>query len=368
MKALKIILNVFGIIFSSILSVILVAVLLVAPIFSAGTAFTKPKTIKKIITSIDLSEVFSAGDGSYSLPDEEKVSSAPTVVALGYGGSLTADSVEDEVEEQFKDSLEERGVPAEILEKLMETEAVDQILDLISEDIAAALKGDASGKLTPEMITKIIKDNIDEIATIIYDYVGEEKGVSLAEVKAQIEAQASSMAPEIVGALDGVKQSISASDELNETVKVLASGAPALGIWGLIALLTGLIYLLRFPRFKGLIWLGSVYGVGALFSLLCFAFVGTAAGGLLESMMGNAAILTPLIKVVSASYGWMALAYFLIAAAAITGFILLQIRRKKKSAACEAAAMEAELEPIAVEIVNAEAADNLAGVVNEQEN
>ena len=60
MKTFKIIMNVFGIIGASFLSILLVIVLIATPMVSAVTAFFQGENISKIVTSVDYTEIIAA--------------------------------------------------------------------------------------------------------------------------------------------------------------------------------------------------------------------------------------------------------------------------------------------------------------------
>ena len=65
MKVFKIIMNVFGIIVASFLSILLVLALIATPVISSTSAFFKGKNIHKIISSVDYARIIEVQMGDY---------------------------------------------------------------------------------------------------------------------------------------------------------------------------------------------------------------------------------------------------------------------------------------------------------------
>ncbi len=351
MKAVKIILNVLGIILSFVLSVVLVVMLLAAPVISMASSVVKPETVKEIIMNIDFIELLKPStnqtdyiqdelqqfdDINYSATNTGRL---PTDTYKVANMTLSADAgnaVVNGLQDKVNEKLDENELTVNIIEKVIESEAFDEILNLVSDDVVAIINGESSElQVTTDRLNQIVSENVDSIAESIYEFVEDKESVALDDVKEAILSETDNFAPAVVDALNDVKESIAenAGNEVVGVLKAVTNGTLKAVLITAIIVCSLLIFLLRFPKFKGLMWLGVVYAVGALFMLATFALSDFALAELLggNTANGSMSFLTPVIDMIVANFGYTAIIYFVIAAVAIAGFITATILIKKKN-------------------------------------
>lgn len=304
MKAVKIILNILGIITAVVLSIVLVAVLFVSPVLSAASNLTQPKTITNVITSIDYEKV------------------------LVQEGDL-------------EDSMLEYGIPAESVNELMKSQAVKDVITLYAEDFSAALSGDEIDKsLTPEAIKKVLADNIDEVADIAYSAIKDQAKVEKEEIKTALTTYVDENAENIVSYLPDAKEMFVETVDVQvvETVKLLQNGSIAIAMWVAITLISLAIYGCRFRRFKGFMWLGVVYFIGAVFAITLRILLNTVVlTSIADSLPISADFAIPALNVIFGEVTKIAIILFVISLAFIAAFIVGRVHIKKKTAAALAA-------------------------------
>ena len=295
MKAVKIICNIFGIILASVLSIALFAMLVVTPIVSTATNLITPKTINQIISEIDVE-------------------------------ALLQDAIPDD---------SESGIPTEVITQFIKTDTAKEIITLYTEEISANLKGKSTDGISAEVIKQIFNENIDELVDILLPYVPEEEQISKEELKLTLLQNLEASANDISQMLPDVKQLINQED--NETMQAITfifSGIILKLCVAACVLLSLLIYALRFPRFKGFMWLGVIYFL-ATGIILTVGFAGSSVVNvstlLLEQVPSEAiGIVTPLISVIFAKITNGGLILLALTVLLITAFILCRIFIVKK--------------------------------------
>lgn len=304
MKAVKIILNIFGIILASVLSIALFAMLIASPIVSAATNMITPNTIEQVVSDIDVEALL-----DNVMPEEN-----------------------------------ESGIPKEVISQVLESDVGKEFIELYSEEFSAAFKGEATEGISADDLKQLFNENIDEIVDIMHPYVSEEEQITKEELKTTLSQELDTFAEEIVAELPDASQIIN-TEENNEMMQALTfvlSGTILKICIAAVIILSGLIYALRFPRFKGFMWLGSVYFL-ATCVVLIIGFAGTSVAGLSNLLLENIpaeiiGIVTPLISVIFAKITNGGLVLLALTALFITAFILCRIfivKRKKEKAAAE---------------------------------
>ncbi len=298
----------------------LTVVQIAMPIASSATSFTKSDTLKSIFEKIDFS------------------------VFLGFENETedgTAD-IDGEIQDQIKDEAEEKGFSSEVIEKILKTDAARELFDLVAEDISAAMRGDVSeSKITVDAIKDIVKNNVDEIANTVYEFLPADEKTSLEEFKTTIIEESNSFAPEIAEGLADIKVSFAEDmgKEIFDILKIFSSGIICVFFWVAVVILSALIYLCRFPRFKGFMWLGAVYMFSALCSFIMFLTLENLLFGILSQEMGeNIGFVSPLFDVFVSQYGITSLIFFATAVVMIGAFVAgrIWLNKRKTSADCEA--------------------------------
>ena len=313
MKAVKIILNIFGILLAVILSIVLFASLIATPVVSAATKLISPNTINQVIDEMDFEAIL-----ENSIPEES-----------------------------------ESAIPKEVISKVFETQAAKDFITLYTSEISAAFKGDVTEGITADQIKQIFNDNIDEITDIMYQYVPEGENITKEELKTNLTQELDVLSDDIAKQLPDVNQLIGEGNdnELMQTASLIFSGTILNACIFACVILSALIYALRFPRFKGFMWLGVVYLLATL-SVLAIGIAGASVSSvsalLLESIPAEMlGIVTPIISVIFSKITNGGLALLGLAALFIAAFILCRIFivKKKKAAKAEENITPEELLP-----------------------
>lgn len=231
MKALKIILNVLGILAAIVVSFILTAVLVVTPIVSYATSYLKSDEMYESIENV----VSTVVDNMPVSSDEE-----------------------------------------EVMVKVMKTELMADVIDLYVENIYADLIGtEPETVLTEEAIRAIAEAHRDEINPLVNEYVegqikqafgGLEIELGDVELKLMVDEVIDGMVPEIYSALPTLEQ-IGIGEDTIMIFRNVYNGIYLKSMYIYIAVFSVLIIICRFPRFKGFMWNGVVYLISAVFVL-----------------------------------------------------------------------------------------------------
>ncbi len=246
MKAFKTIMNVLGIIAASLLSPILIAMLVVTPVMSAATSFLSAKNIQTVISSVNFSELIS-----------------------GEMASMESEEIPE--------------IGAGMMDTLMETDMMEDIIELCVDNIFATVDGETrDSEYITNQVKVIMTDNIDEIEAIIEDYMGESFSQYLGDGFEVPENVVNDMAEALVDEYAvTVAEMLPSAEDLGfdaqtlEIISNLRSGTYFWIVFGVAAGLTVLVLLCQVMRFKGFMWLGVDYLVAAVLTLV--ASVGVKA-------------------------------------------------------------------------------------------
>lgn len=349
MKAL----NVFGIILAWILSIAMVVMLLAAPLALSALSLLDPENIVEIVGQV--------------MVEGAKPAAAQPREAY----ALQMLSAEAEVQEKPADNNAVNGlmqsiqgivgdeVSVEMLDKILTSDAMTELLGAYTQDIANAFVGkDGEKQFTPELLVEVVQENLDEIVEIV-----EESGAPLTDeqkqqFKSQLQTVVEDNAEKIVEEVptpEEVKESLmSNNEELALAFAILAKKNEIKGaIVGIIVLLSVLIFGLRYPGLRGMRWLSTNLFTAGGFNVLICVLLGLASSAVKGVTAGmNAIGGTPVEGIVGMMLGQLAKGVIIrtaiIFAAAIVlvvGYILLKPFVKKKKAAKVVEIEEAETIP-----------------------
>lgn len=311
MKVVKIIGNIFGIFFAILLSFVLFAMLIATPIVSTATNLITPNTINQVISEIDVETLLQD-----ALPEES-----------------------------------ESGIPKEVITQFIKTDAAKEIITLYTEEVSATFKGESTDGISAEAINQIFNENIDELVDILYPYVPKEEQISKEDLKLTLSQNLEASANDITQMLPDVKELINQeNNEIMQAATIVFSGLILKVCIFACVLLSLLIYALRFPRFKGFMWLGVVYLLATLVVLaigIAGSSVSSASALLLESIPAEMlGIVTPIISVIFAKVTICGLVLLALTVLFITTFVLCRIfivnKNKTKKAMEDDLAKEVE--------------------------
>ena len=254
--------------------------------------------------------------------------------------------------ETVKQNVEELNISTEAVGQLMQSDAANEVIGLLSEDMANLIagKGDES-LLTAEALIGIVKEHADDLADIAVEMT--DKDLNKDELKTQIVETIERDAEELTKALPNVqtiRKEIVKEVPLDEISRLLN---PALvwGAYGVCLLLAGLIYACRWYRFGGLLWLGiDSLLAGGVLGMAAFAIRLLGTGSVIALPDGVAGIVGGLIGRLRSAVQMRAFIWLGVAVVLIAGYILLQQLVVKKKIAAEAAPISpvAQAEPIAI--------------------
>ena len=325
--------------------------------------FNKPSTAVNVITAV--AAVFLSLFLVLLLPLTMVYSVAVDSITPQSIGKMTRATIDTMVEsadfEQMildnavvQENIEALSLSTEAVGKLLQSEAADEIIAMLSADMAGLLTNEATEiRTTPEALVAVVKEHADELAQLAIDVTGEtaKKETIKAEIIAAVEKDADGFVA-ILPNMTELRETVSQQVPL-QTVSTLLN---PLYLWigiGVSVLLAGLIYLCRYYRFGGFLWLG-IDGVlcAALLSLSGFGLRMIGDVTLATLPDGTAGVLGTIITHTLHSLNvrmWIVLG---ISIACIAAYILLYtLVAKKKLAAAQTPVMDvtpAAEEPVAI--------------------
>ncbi len=221
MKACKIIFNILGILLAIIFSFLTFSFLVTSPVISTGTALLQPDTLQQIISDMDLSK-----------------------------------QLESTLKQSAPDELAELDV--EFINDLVDSELVGDILELYIDNLMGVLEDDRMESINQSQIHKLLDKHMPDLVTMVRNSLPEEVPVTDAEITdyaiTTIEPALVSMVAELPSLED-----MGVDDTTIDIIHMLYQGTIAKFSLIMIIVLSVLIVLVRFPRFKGFLWLGITY-------------------------------------------------------------------------------------------------------------
>ena len=357
MKAL----NVFAIILAWILSIALVVMLIAAPLALSALSMLSPDNIVEIVGQVMVDSAASAA----AQPRE-----IYTVKTLSAEAETTEESANDNVTDGLMQSIQGivgDEVSAELVDKVLTSDAMSELLGAYTQDIANAFVGkEGQQQFTPELVVKVVHENLDEIVEIL-----EESGTPLTEeekeaFKSQLQTAVEENAEKIVEEMptpEEVKESLlSNNEEMALAFAVLAKKNQIKGaIVGIIVLLSALIFGLRYPGLRGMRWLSTNLFTAGGFNVLVSVVLGLSASAVKGAATGiNAMDASPVEGIIGMMLDQLfkgviirTAIIFVAAIVLLIGYILLKpFVRKKKTVKAEEPAVE-EIVPETVPAVDA---------------
>ncbi len=235
MKSSKKVINILGVIGAILFSILLVILLVVTPAVSAGTSFFRAKNIHKVITSVDYSQIIT------SKLREESTEEIPT---LGN----------------------------ELMNQLMETEMMKEIVEMCVDNIFSVIEGD-SGKegILADEIMEVANKHMDELTEILKAYIGNTIPLTdeiLEEMTRLVVKEYSVMVADMIP----TAEDLGLDSEVLNLILNLRNGTYFWIVFGIVAGLTILVFLCQIKKLKGFLWIGVDYFLAAVFTFVS-AFV-----------------------------------------------------------------------------------------------
>lgn len=311
MKQRHIAVNILTAIPAFLLSIVLVLSLMGAAVYGVVLNCVTPKAISDVVQA-SVKELVKSPDFEQVILDNETVQA----------------------------NIQELGITTEAVGELMQSDAVVEVVDLLSADFSNALTGVAEAKLTPEALLDIVTKHADDLADIAVKMSAEP--LDKEEIKKQIidtvERDAEALT-DVMPDVEVIRQSVTDNDTAE---KVLALLNPTY-LWyayGVCLVLALLIYALRYYRFGGFLWLGvSGMFAGGLIGVAIWALRNLSTNYLPDSLSNARGIINTLISHIARSLQWRMWIYLGVSLLLIGGFVLLYFLVVKKKLAAAAQPM-----------------------------
>ena len=293
MKVLKFFGNLIGVLVAIVLSLVLLVTMVTAPVFSGATNLVQNETLHSVVKSIDFAELLGAAD-------------------MGEGNELVG--------------------------QLMETEAAKAIINLYIDDTLALLDGSgAQPTLTVEAVKSLVQANMAELLPILRNAMGVTEGVTDQMLEQYILLMFDEMGAELINSLP-TPQELGLGEEVLLAISLFRSKLLLTGVTIAIIVLSLLILLFRFPRFKGFMWLTVVY----LLSAISAVGMGASISSLLPNLIATVepmlvGVVTPIALLLSKSFFTAAAVMAIAAVVFILIFVFGRKASKKRKARKEAA-------------------------------
>ena len=221
MKAFKFILNFFGILLAIILSIITLGTLIITPIISSVSSFLQTDTLHKMISDINLSDMF-----------------------------------ESHITEAAPDSWDDLDV--EFIDEFMSSELVKDIIDLYLNNLLGLVEQDRIDSINQEQIDMLLNKHMPEMISIIRPQIPAELPVTDAEITQYATSALTPILVELVALLPTLED-LGLDSTTISILHMLHNGTLLRYTIYAVLILSLLIVLCRFPRFKGFGWLSVAY-------------------------------------------------------------------------------------------------------------
>ena len=287
MKALKIIGNIFGILLAIIMSIVLLVMLIITPVISSLTLVVEPETIHAVVTQPEVVEM---------------IAEIPVV----------------------SESLDAAGMDKEFVGDVVQSQFFEDFIHLYTEETINGVTGEREHHVTVSEVQQVIANNKDEVIDLVrpisgnytddgeigtdeeieemIDYAVETYGEDFLNALPSGQALLDLLngySGDISGLVNGygaaggnmgvgapLKMDLDVSDLpeldiegvdeqqiISVLVKNLLDGTITKAMLLIIIVISVLVLLLRWPRFKGLMWLAVTYLIGGFVMYGCSALL-----------------------------------------------------------------------------------------------
>ena len=283
----KKVLNVFGIIFASILSIVLVLSLIVSPIIMSSLSIINPKKLTKVITTEQLAQIITDSDNA-----------------------------------------EENKAMAELLS----TNAAKEVFELYAADITSSLQGKNESKFTAEALQKIAEENMDELVAFMREQGGA-SDMSDDEIKAAITEGLKNKEDGLFEMLpkpqELKEQLIAENPELEAPLEIIGSvNRIKFGIIAYLIVVSALIFVCRLFELRGFKWLSvDLFVASGILILVCIGLGATS--GIVSEMLATEAAIGGLVTGVVSSFTTGIIIRSVVVLVAAIGLIVAHVLVKK---------------------------------------
>lgn len=292
--------NVLGLIFAWLLSIVLVFMLLVTPITTSVLSLLNANTLTNVVVEVlsglaaQVPDNITSADYRLERLAEVSTEDAPE------SAEQNADSISALLEKYLK-----APIGAAELEKVMSSNTVKEILKTYTGDLTGVLTGQQKvSALDAQKLKSIVNDNIDEVVRIVQEIKPDLTEGEKQSLKSEILKVVDEKAEEIIQMLpkpEEIKEQIlENAPEVGSALQILEKKKTIeLALVGVLAVLSGLIFLCRLEGFRGfrwlavdlfigggfngLVWLGLTVSSAAITGILSENALGTVVGAMLTA-------------------------------------------------------------------------------------
>lgn len=279
--------NVFGILVSIVLSLILLVMLITTPIISGATSLSQEKTIHKLVESIDIAGFIEVEEGD------------PTAA-------------------------------------LVDTEFFREVLDRYVSDLLAELDGEPQDHLSLDVLNELKEEHEDELvdfmrALLLTDESISEELLTDDLIRESLDEFYGELASALVAELPTL-QDLGVDQEVVAGITLLRSKMVQTTMIVIVAVLSLLILGCRWPRFKGFMWLAVDYILACPVIVLLRGAMGVAVSMVLtDDLAGLDGVLDPILVVLKKSLTTGLLIYLVLAVVFVLVFVFGRKALKKRA-------------------------------------
>ena len=226
---MKILFNILGVLLGIVTAFLLFLALFCAPGVSACTKMLQPETIQELLDEIDL-------------PDELEKMIAQN--------SFT----------------EFNGLDTAFVEDLIHSELMKELLEIYIENLLGILEEDDITLLSEKQIAPLLEEHLPEMTGLIGPYLPAEIELTDEQLTEYVSDTLEPLISEIVSMLPTLED-LGLEEGMISVIRYTYDKTILKYTLLAVIILSGLILFLRFPRFKGFMWLTVLYG---FFTLLYF--------------------------------------------------------------------------------------------------
>lgn len=302
--------NVLGIIAATLLSFVLIAVLITAPVWQGFSSLLKPAVLEDLITTTDLAQI---------------VAESPELLQ----------------------SLQDEGISQEAAEALLNSNTFDEVMSILSKDALQAVQGQfSSTALTGTQIRDIFERNKAEIVSLARLLAPETQVLTDAQLTQMLDSALPMLSAAVVVEIDQVMKDLQSSmieEGISEALHIAAGPIVVASLLGAAFVLAVLIFLCRLRNGEGLMWLG----IDSILAALPVLLIGiglkssTAMSAAAATLPENdvLAMLLPVLSAIGTTVLIGGAVLLALGVVLIGGFVMLRDRRMKKQRAAAAPSM-----------------------------
>lgn len=245
MKACKTIFNILGILFAIIFSVITLLLLPVIPLVSTCTTLLQPDTIQEFLQDMHLSEQL----------ESTLKNSAPSDL---------------------------QSLDMKFIDDLMASELMEDIIQLYLDNLFDVLESDHMENINQQQIQTLLDTHTPSLVSMIRPYLPTELPITDDDISKYAKEMLEPALTTMISSLPTLEDM--GIDQTRLTmICMLYNGTFLKYSIIIIAILSLLVFLCRFPRFKGFMWLGVIY----LFFTVILLILASDANRLVHNLLSS---------------------------------------------------------------------------------